>query len=364
MRQVARAAMQLLILSSVFWALGCSPPPFKPRLVYPIPTIEQPRLEFIGGYKSSRDLNDSSFRKLADSVMGSVIEGGFSGPSGIVSDGSGVVFVADKYQKNVRVYDFDAKTAEYLTDPGVLKWPIGLALSGSGELYVADPGAGNVLVFGKSRKPLRRIGAAKSMEPSYLAINDKLGRLYVSDGKHSKIYVYSLRGDHLFTIEGHGKQEGGFFSQGGLAIDIESDELYVADSFMARVLVFDKDGEFLRTFGKRGEQANQFDFVRDLSFDPEGNLWVVDARKKYFSGYTKEGQLLMTGGGVNVERQGYSLDLAGPTGIHIDSNGRIYISETISKRFVVWQLMNEEYMQKNPFTEQDMDFYRRNTPAH
>jgi len=75
-----------------------------------------------------------------------------------------------------------------------------------------------------------------------------------------------------------------FVRTGGVAWDKDGN-IYVADGVAmgagnARVAKFDKDGHFIKSWGQRGSEAGQFNSLRGIALDAQGNVYVADAGNK------------------------------------------------------------------------------------
>lgn len=351
-----RTAFQYLLLAVLAAALAGCAAPKDARILWPPPPAE-PRMEFIGVFYSQDEFPKTGFQRFVEGLAGKPELARFRSPFGIVSDGKGKVYVSDPGDLNIRIYDFNQRQVHYLSERPLGK-PYGLALDGAGNLYVADTQSDTVLVYGPDGRPLRAIGSAETLQrPVFLALNERLGRLYVSDAAGHKVEVFALAdGRHLFTIGGGvGGGEGELLGPQGLAIDGE-DRLFVAEGHNARVQVFDADGRFLYTFGARGDQPSQFEQPRDLAFDSAGNLHVVDARKGALLTFTADGRpLLYTGTGGQTH---LALGFGIPTSIHIDATDRIYVADLLTRRFAVWQYLSEDYLRRHPVTPEETEAIR------
>lgn len=331
---------------------GCAGPQKLPRLFWP-PPPEQPRLEFIGAYSAVEDFPKSPGQLFTEKMTGKQVVPAFKTPFGVASDGKGLVYVSDIHDRNLRVIDMNAPTIEYFTKELLFATPLGMTMDSRDNLYIADGAKEKVFVFGPGKKPLFTFGTPEVIsKPAYLAINEKLDRIYVSDGDGHRIVVFDMRGKHLFSFGTKGEGEGEFYSPQGVAIDQEG-KVYVADMFNARIQVFDAEGKYLSRFGQRGDQIWQFDRPKSLAFDSEGHLYVLDSRKAAILIYDRNGKLLLTTGtgAPSTHKMGFGL----PASIFIDANDRIYVADSLNKRFAVWQYLSQAYLAKNPITEKDRE---------
>ncbi|HXI31817.1 MAG TPA: hypothetical protein VNG89_25440 [Vicinamibacterales bacterium] len=75
-----------------------------------------------------------------------------------------------------------------------------------------------------------------------------------------------------------------FVRTAGVAWDKDGN-IYVADGAAmgagnARVAKFDKDGHFIKSWGQRGSEVGQFNSLRGIALDAQGNVYVADAGNK------------------------------------------------------------------------------------
>jgi DNA-binding beta-propeller fold protein YncE len=280
----------------------------------------------------------------------------FLKPSGIASDGKGKVYVADIDRANVKIFDFDKRTLEYLSPGPIFKIVLGLAVDSKGRLYVADGGKSKVVVFGPDRQPLLNIGDPGTLrKPAFIALNERLGRIYVTDSTAHRVVVFDLEGKHLFSFGDVGNAEGEFFSPTGIAIDSQ-DRVFVADTLNARIQAFDAEGAFLFAFGERGDQEWQFESPRGLAFDSEDHLYVAEARKASLMIFQGDGTpLLRLGGETTTNPLGFAM----PSGISIDANDRIYITDIMNRRFTIWQYLSETYLRDHPLDTEALEKARK-----
>ncbi|HEY7290845.1 MAG TPA: peptidyl-alpha-hydroxyglycine alpha-amidating lyase family protein [Vicinamibacterales bacterium] len=72
--------------------------------------------------------------------------------------------------------------------------------------------------------------------------------------------------------------------------------IYVADGASpttgnARVAKFDKDGHFIKSWGSRGAEPGQFNEIRGIVIDAQGNLYVADAGNKRIQVFDGDGNV-------------------------------------------------------------------------
>lgn len=342
--QKTAMALLLLILS------GCAgQETFSARVLWPTPPA-RPYMELKNVFYSEDQFPKTGMQVFLEGLTGKGELATFSRPFGVAGDNQGIVYISDPWEKNIRVYDFNRRSVEYYSKDN-MGTPYGLAVDQKGQLYVVDPAIPGVRIYSANRQPLRVIGSAEELtRPIYIALNERLGRLYLSDSEAGKVVVYSLAGEYLFTFAKQGGAEGELGGPRGIAID-KQDRVFVADGINTHISVFDAEGAFLYRFGVRGDQHSQFEQPRGLAFDSDGNLYIADARKGALLTYKPDGTfLLYTGAGKPTnEAFGFSM----PTSLWIDASDQIFVTDTLLKRFSLWQYVSDAYLAAHPITPAD-----------
>ncbi len=333
-------------------AVGCADKKVESlRILWP-PLPAEPYMEWLGTYHSQLDFETTAAEKRMNFLLGAPVMKNFIKPTGIAGDSErGLVYIADGDAQNVRVYDFNKKTVEYLSPSAVGEFPAGLALDSQGSLYICDAMGGQIVVYSSQGLIKFVFGRGIVKKPAHLAINERLGRIYVSDSLSSQIVVFDMQGERLFSFGKKGAGEADLYVPQGVAIS-KDDRVYVADQLNARIQVFDADGEHLFKFGSRGDQYFNFEAPRALAFDSEDNLWVTDVRKASLMTFDREGQLLLLFAPGKDPRQ--ALANGFPSAISIDSNDRMYIADLLHKRFQRWQFLSKKFKAEHPITEADL----------
>lgn len=344
MKHFATRIGLLLLLTTLLAA--CAREAARPRVLWPAPP-ERPRLEWIQNYYSQDDFPKTATQISMEKMLGKPPLLFFARPFGIAANvDRGLVYISDSDLKEVRIFDMVNYKIHRLNAVTAFGRPLGMTIDTQGNLYVCDGYHRSVMVFGPDHQPLRTIGGKELLEnPAYVQVNERLGRIYVADGKASKVVIFDMQGERLREFGSFGSEQGQFRAPQGMAID-NQDRLFVADQLNARVQVFDADGNFLYMFGERAERVSGFESPKDLAFDSEGNLHILDTRKSLLLSYTPEGRLLLHTGGQKASTSPVGFAL--PTSIFIGRDDRIYITDAFNMRFSVWQYLSEAYLARNP----------------
>jgi DNA-binding beta-propeller fold protein YncE len=260
-------------------------------------------------------------------------------PVYLATDGDGRVFVADRLQHALFVYDRqgsyldtilgpDLTLSEYVSEqaeelapgaafahdafetvvyyqpageaertlpvPEAPGWsPLGVRIDAAGRMLITDVAPDQQSVreipadaldaasWRDFDPPGRAFGAEGQGDGQFLfpnvAVTDSQGRIYVTDGNNSRISVWSDQGEFLFDF-GRGAGEGALNLPRGAVIDTR-DRLHVVDAIGQTVRVYDvsvPEPEFLFTFGYWGSGDGQFNYPNDIALDATGRLYVAD----------------------------------------------------------------------------------------
>ena len=109
------------------------------------------------------------------------------------------------------------------------------------------------------------------------AVADSQGRIYVTDGNNGRVSVWDLFGNSLFDF-GQGVGESALSLPRGAAMD-KRDRLHVVDAVDQSVKVYDvsePEPRFLFAFGDWGTGEGEFNYPGDIALDGTGRLYVTD----------------------------------------------------------------------------------------
>jgi len=251
---------------------------------------------------------------VSGSADGQGTAASFIGPSDIVVDSSGNLYVADTHTHLIRKIDPSGNVTTLAGQAGVsgsadgqgtaasFSYPFGIAVDSSGNLYVADVGnhlirkidpSGNVTTLAGQgvRGSADGQGTAASFElPTDIAV-DSSGNLYVADHHNHLIRKIDPSGN-VTTLAGQvgvsGSADGqgtaaSFNSPWSIAVD-SSGNLYVSDFDNHLIRKIDPSGNVTTLAGQAGVQGSadgqgataSFDKPFGIAVDSSGNLYVAE----------------------------------------------------------------------------------------
>ena len=169
-------------------------------------------------------------------------------------------------------------------------------------------------------------------KPWGIAVNEKR-EIIVSESTKHCISVYSTRGEKIRSFGTQGSGEGQFESPRGLTLD-DTGNIVVADYNNHRIQMFTEDGQFLKEVGTRGAGPLQFNGPNALTFNPQNKqFYVVDgdgsaqilSSRFYFCGRL---EMRARNRPQRVSSEYY--------GISCDSNGQVYVVDTLGLKVQVF----------------------------
>ncbi|MDA9887899.1 NHL repeat-containing protein, partial [Flavobacteriaceae bacterium] len=297
---------------------------------------------------------------------GTVAAAKFNSPTGITTDASGNIYVADASNHKIRkitpegvVTTFAGSTAGFADGIGTaaqFDYPHHIAIDTSGNLYVTDYNnhkirkitpEGVVTTFAGSGAlgDDDGTGAAASFNKPTGITLDASGNVYVADGLNHKIRKITPEGE-VSTLAGsaEGYEDGTgaaakFNYPLGITIDT-SGNLYVADNGNHRIRKITTLG-VVTTFAGRNRSfadglgtAAYFTSPTGITIDTSGNLYVVDYQNYRIRKITPEGLVsTIAGSTLGIEDgPGAVAKFNYPSGITIDASGNLYVTERHSIR--------------------------------
>ncbi|MCW2764945.1 MAG: hypothetical protein JWO11_904 [Nocardioides sp.] len=162
------------------------------------------------------------------------------------------------------------------------------------------------------------------------------GRIYLADSINRRVLVLDAQGQLVRTIGSAGTVD----TVGGLSGDLRSvlvddqhRRLYVVDALQNQIEVFGLDGTPLFHFGGEGTAPGQLIAPRQLTFGPDGRLWVTE-----YGNYRVQAFDPATGTSLAVEPSPLPERPAGqlgqPRDVAVDpATGDVWVADSWNQRF-------------------------------
>ncbi len=191
-------------------------------------------------------------------------------------------------------YTVAGQEPKTLPPPHMPQWdPLGIRFDRDGNLFLTDvsgqdhkvwrfdaPGLATwpTLYFNPGKFAFGKTGQnpGEFLYPN-IALMDSQKRLYVADGNNGRISVWDLEGKFLFEF-GQGTGDGALSLPRGAFMD-ERDRLHIVDAVGQNVKVYDVSGPqpvFLFVFGDWGLDDGLFNYPNDIVLDQAGWLYIAD----------------------------------------------------------------------------------------
>jgi sugar lactone lactonase YvrE len=354
MKTMKALAVVLLYFSVTSFISGCASAPVTKNRVFWPPLPDEPKIEWLGAYRTESDLPKTGAQKFFKSVVGEEDQIRLNRAMGIASDGAGTVYITDPMEMQIVVYDFNKNRVHvfgdrYKEQQTLMKAPTGIALDSNGNIYVSDPSAKKVHVFNKDEKLINTIALTQDTKrPFGIAIDNERKRLIVADPVVHCLEVYDLNGRHIKTIGKLGSEPGEFYAPTWVAV-MKNGNIAVSESRNCRIQVLDPEGKPLHAFGQRGDRPGEMQMPKGIAADSENHLYSVDGRANAVNIFSETGEYLLTvGGAYSAERKVSPGGFLLPQGIAIDKKDTIYVVDQMNLRFQVFQYMNDKYKKEHP----------------
>lgn len=172
-----------------------------------------------------------------------------------------------------------AKEMKRFVEPGKFHHPHDAALGPDGNLYVADRYNHRVQVFDQDGNFIRQFGNYGSGNGEFNEVTGihvtPDGKVYVSEWHNARVQVFDAQGKFIRSMGQAGSGEGQLSAPHGVTVDNEGN-VYVVEHSNARVSVFKPDGTYLRQWGSSGTADGQFQGVIAICRTPDNKIAVAE----------------------------------------------------------------------------------------
>jgi DNA-binding beta-propeller fold protein YncE len=260
-------------------------------------------------------------------------------PSDVAVAADGRIYVVDGNNDRVAVYAADGKFLATIgstgSADGQFSAPIGIDVDTQGDIYVADSGNFRLQVFDAAGKFVRQIPLREKqvrIKPVDVAVDTRKQVLYVTGNTNHKVMLYSLSGKYLGAWGQQGNNPGEF--RFPATITVANDGLiYVVDVLNSRVQIFERNGKVLTVAGSWGVLPGQLFRPKGVAVDATGAIYVSDSYLGLIEVFDNTKQFAYVLGEDNAPHKFIT-----PTGITLDKQQRIYVTEMLGNKVSVYKL--------------------------
>ncbi|MHC4685857.1 MAG: PKD domain-containing protein [Planctomycetota bacterium] len=266
-----------------------------------------------------------------------------------VNDANGKIYTTSSIEDVLSIFDqFGILESTY-----AIQDPVSVAVDSTGWVYLGSTNGGYVQVYNAAMTPQFKLGDGNGefVLPYGIAIAGN-GDIYVSDASTDVVKVYSSTGLYKGELGRGGSgtvptPDGYFNEPYSLTIDEAAQEIVVLDRQLvvapyvrpgARIQVFDISTVFnpadpVFSFGEFGTtpdvQPHTMERPHGIEVDSEGRVYVSD------TGLKNQRVLIFSPSGAYL---GHITGFAQPLGLEIDSEDRLYVASFNSNAVKVFQI--------------------------
>ena len=220
--------------------------------------------------------------------------GQFNNPRSVDYDSSGNLWVTDRANHRIQVFDGDGTfiraIGSYAESPDLYN-PTAFVQDSSGNLIVSDTGNHRVVVFDPEGNFLRLIASSgsnlgKVSSPNGIALGSN-NQIYVADTGNDRIQVFDNNGSFIRSF---GNNEI-FTEPWGVAVSANG-LVFVSDKSQNKVHVFDTAGNLTGSWGESGSLNHQMQNPCGLAIGPAGDIYIADSKNYAIKRYTSTGSLV------------------------------------------------------------------------
>jgi DNA-binding beta-propeller fold protein YncE len=274
---------------------------------------------------------------------------GHRSPVYVATDKIGRVYVTDRLQHAVMVYDRNGVYLDTILGPNLtLGEHVSKQVGGlqKGDIFAFNSFEPNVY-YQRAGQEVQILPVPDKAAWSPLGINlDKAGNMLLTDVFGERHIVRQIPGDVILTVApwqdfdppkstfgAYGQGKGQFLFPNAAIADSRG-WVYVSDGNNGRISLWDEQGRFVLHFGQ-GTGDGSLSLPRGLTIDARDRLYVVDAVGQTVQVYavskTAPGFLFAFGDwGLGDGQFNY------PNDITLDDSGRLYVTDRENDRIQVW----------------------------
>ncbi|GAB4278910.1 MAG: hypothetical protein Kow0056_11660 [Coriobacteriia bacterium] len=257
-------------------------------------------------------------------------------PTGVAQDKYGNVYaVFESESPDICKFSPDGSVLATFGAAGGLGQPYDVEVDRWGNIYVSDKQYDRVSVFSHTFAFIRHIsqsggGPDDLSQPYGIAVSPQ-GELWVADAGYF-IKCFDIYGNHIRTWTSEGPAVG---------LDCDADgDLWAANDHLDpsppdygnTVAHYDREGNLLASWGTTGTGQGQFDRAYDVSVDPAGRVFVIDANNHRAQVFDQSGTFDTQFGGPVPGDTGFFF----PYGVDAGLQRYVAVADWANRRVSFW----------------------------
>ncbi|HYD48724.1 MAG TPA: flippase activity-associated protein Agl23 [Terriglobales bacterium] len=258
----------------------------------------------------------------------------FNEPRSLVVDSAGNIYVCDSKNNRIQKIGPDGKMIAAWgsegAEPGQFKDPYGIALGPDGTVYVADTWNHRVQKLDSHGNFLKQWPGG-FWGPRGIAVSPDGKHVYVTDTGNKRVVHFDNEGTQLGTWGSDGSKPGQLIEPVGIAVNAEG-QVYVADTGNRRIQVFTQDGEFVAEHSISGWE----EFYTEPYIALRGNDLLVSDSYNHRVALYRNWTVAYSWGRSGSAAGSFNR----PIGIAADSQGAVYVADTMNHRIQKFVLPN------------------------
>lgn len=282
----------------------------------------------------------------------------FSGPTDVAIDSEGNIYIVDKGNHRVQIFDQNSSYKNTLgvsreggCDSCTFSYPTGIGISAN-NIFVADTNNHRVQVYGINgvfQMTLGTSGIAGSNNSAFDSPKDVAigsdGKIYVADYGNHRIQVFNNLADNIadstIGLAGTSGTNNSVFNY-PYSVAINEDKIYVSDSANHRVQILNMDGAWNSTIGTTGALGSTnalFFYPYGISVASDGKLYVADHKNNRVQIFQQDGTYSSTIGVTGQSGSG-TLYLNTPYNVAVTET-KIFIADYGNNRVQVFSISGD-----------------------
>ena len=217
-----------------------------------------------------------------------------------------------------------------------VKSPNGVAVNKHGEVITAEGEKDLVYVVSLTGEKLLTLDTQNTpfgrMKHPFGVAVDSEDNILVADSGNFQLLMFSRGGSPVAAVGSKGNGPGQFMNPKGVCANTVNRKVYVVDQDAQCVHIFNSDLTFASKFGRKGCGSGQFNSPQDIASDSRGSLYVADMSNHRIQVFTSEGGYLRQFGKKGNEKG----ELKHPVSVYVDSDKLVYVGEVGNSRISVF----------------------------